>query len=154
MIRIQSLGPPRDRKNVDNIYIWGCFTFEWKESQATAKYYFINYTLSIKLAFWSVSKDFLKLSMRNPDSAESGTNAVASSCSSLAPESRLLCLLLPLPLAGEQNRRCAALGGTMGLIHGLGKRGIVAKQTLALLFAGDTATFRWKHLVWILPATG
>lgn len=71
--------------------------------------------MSIKLAFWQVSKDFLKLSVRKPDAAES------ASCSSLAPESLFLCLFLPLPLAGEQNWWCAALGGTMGLIHGLGK---------------------------------
>ena len=50
-------------------------------------------------------------------------------------------LLWPLAVLNRMNDAQRRVG-TMGLIHGLGKQGIVTEQTLALLFAGDVAMWR------------
>lgn len=47
-------------------------------------------------------------------------------------------LLWPLAVVNRMNDAQRRVG-TMGLIHGLGKQGIVTARTLALLFAGDVA---------------
>lgn len=98
--------------------------------------------------FWSSPCETLTRSLQEE------LNAVAS-CSPPCPESQFLCHVPAFVIScDEQNERCPEAGRTMGLIHGLRKQGIVIEQTLALLFAGDTAMFSWKHLVWTLPTSG